>query len=57
MNRDWFKLSVYFQLAAIQSLILSGVLPKLWEAILSAYMAGLLAVKALDSNPNKKETK
>lgn len=55
MKRDWFKYSTYFAIAAGTSILSATTLD--WRAFVASAVAGFVAIKALDSNPNKKETK
>lgn len=56
MKRDWFKLFQFFVIAAGSSIIGSGQLTPLANAIIAALVAGFSSIKALDSNPNKKDS-
>jgi hypothetical protein len=53
VKRDWFKFLTYFAIAAGTSILAASTLD--WRAFVASAVAGFVAVKALDSNPNKKE--
>jgi hypothetical protein len=51
MKRDWFKFLTYFAIAAGTSIASAQTVD--WRSIVIAAVAGFVAMKALDSNPNK----
>jgi len=51
MKRDWLKFAVYFGIAAGTSIAEAQLID--WRSCVVAFVAGLVAIKALDSNPNK----
>lgn len=55
MKRDWFKFLTYFVIAAGGSIAAAQTVD--WRSITLAVVAGFVAVKALDSNPNQAEDK